>query len=705
LDRFKHCIETGEVWEDTFPLRGKDGNYRWFLSRAMPIRDAEGRVVRWFGTNTDITGQLEIEQRLRESERRLAAIVENMTEGLIVVDPAGQTLHWNRAALRMRGYERQEAPLGDMLQAAELLELATPDGKVAPFEQWPIPRLLRGEHFSDCEMLFRHKGKGWERIFSYGGTLIRDDRGEPWMGVLTIRDVTAPKRAEEALLESERHFRELADSMPQLVWITEPDGRHIYFNRRWYEQIGVDADASLGERWSELLHPEDRERCLAYWRQCLQSGEPYQIEYRFRVASGEYRWFLGRAVPVRDGHGRITRWFGTCTDIEDSKRAEAALRQAQKLESVGLLAGGIAHDFNNLLVGVIGNASLAATLLPPRHAAAGILQLVVESGEQAAHLTRQLLAYAGKGRFIVEPVDLSALVIEARALIESSVSKKVSFQFDLNPDIPAVETDPSQMQQVLMNLALNAAEAIGGEPGLITIATGEVVAGEEYTASRLRAGWQIAPGRYALLEVADTGCGMDTAIVEKIFDPFFTTKFHGRGLGLAAVAGIVRSHKGAIEVSSAPGAGTTFRVLFPAAKTRPAATRAPQQQPENLRGTGTVMVVDDEPVVRDLARHALERQGYDVLLAESGPAAIELIRNGGRGVALVVLDLSMPGLSGKETLERLRQYRPDLNVVVSSGYSETEALRLFRGVPVSGFIQKPYTVAQLARAVKRALAG
>ena len=200
--------------------------------------------------------------------------------------------------------------------------------------------------------------------------------------------------------------------MPQLVWVAQPDGRHIYFNRRCYEEAGVDEHAPLAERWSELLHPEDRERRLAHWRHCLETGEPYQIEYRFRGADGEYRWFIARAVPLRHKDGSIARWIGTCTDIEDSKRAEARLRQTQKLESIGLLAGGIAHDFNNLLVGVIGNASLATDMLPPGHAVAEILQRVVRSGEHAAHLTRQLLAYAGKGRSVVQPVNLSTLVIE-----------------------------------------------------------------------------------------------------------------------------------------------------------------------------------------------------------------------------------------------------------------------------------------------------
>jgi CheY-like chemotaxis protein len=312
-----------------------------------------------------------------------------------------------------------------------------------------------------------------------------------------------------------------------------------------------------------------------------------------------------------------------------------------------------------------------------------------------------MLAYAGKGRFVLQPVDLSDVIRETGALIRGSISKKISVDLQLGA-VPPVESDPSQMQQVLMNLVLNAAEAIGGSAGVISIATGQ--ADVNAASARSLEGWTIEPGRYVFLEVRDTGCGMDAATKSRIFDPFFTTKFLGRGLGLAATAGIVRAQHGAIEVTTAPGAGSTFRVLFPA---MPAGVAAPPPAPrkeEHLKGAGTVLIVDDEEVVREAARCCLERQGYEVLVAGSGPAAVDALRRNRSRIRLVILDSSMPGMDGEETLPHLREIEPDLPVLLSSGHSKAEALKPFQGLSVSGFVQKPYRMDQLARAVKSVLA-
>jgi PAS domain S-box-containing protein len=435
-----------------------------------------------------------------------------------------------------------------------------------------------------------------------------------------------------------------------------------------------------------------------------RTGKPVEnYEFDLVFEDGASKRLLGNAVPLLDDAGKSRGSVAGFLDVTERKRMEQRLRESQKLESVGLLAGGIAHDFNNLLVGVVGNASLAEDMLPPGNPAVEILRRIVNAGERAAHLTRQMLAYAGKGRFILEPVDLSGLVSETIPLIQSSISTKIAFRIQTESGMPAIESDPSQMQQVFMNLALNAGEAIGDNPGAISISTGGMMVDAAYVADNLE-GWEIEPGEYAFLEVRDTGCGMDAATKAKIFDPFFTTKFTGRGLGLAAVAGIVRAHRGAIKLTTAPGAGSTFRVLFPAMTSGAVEIEVPVERNDDLRGAGTVLVVDDERIVRDLAKHSLERHGYEVLVAESGPEAIEAVRSQGNRIQLVVLDLSMPGMGGEEALPQLRQLDPNLEVIISSGYSQAEALRLFRGLRVSGFIQKPYTVKDLTREVKSVLA-
>jgi CheY-like chemotaxis protein len=362
------------------------------------------------------------------------------------------------------------------------------------------------------------------------------------------------------------------------------------------------------------------------------------------------------------------------------------------------LAGGVAHDFNNLLVGVIGNASLAQELLPPGNPAAELLDAVIKTGEQAAHLTRQMLAYSGKGRFVVEALDLSALIPEIGGLVRPSISKKIALHFDLEEDLPPIEADRGQLQQVFMNLVLNAAEAIGSRDGLISVRTGVQNVDDAYVRLHPEAA-ELKRGEYVLLEVRDTGCGMSDATKAKIFDPFFSTKFTGRGLGLAAVAGIVRGHKGVISVTSVPGQGSCFTVLFPATARRGQEADSPAANTA-LRGAGVVLVVDDEPLVRGMAQRSLELHGYAVLVAENGRAAIDLFKRYPGEIALVVLDLSMPDLSGEETLPELRRIRPGVKVVVSSGYSEAEAMTMFQGQPVAGFLQKPYTSTRLAEKVK-----
>jgi CheY-like chemotaxis protein len=309
-----------------------------------------------------------------------------------------------------------------------------------------------------------------------------------------------------------------------------------------------------------------------------------------------------------------------------------------------------------------------------------------------------MLAYSGKGRFVVEALNLSALIPEMSGLVRPSISKKIALHLDLEPELPPIEADRGQIQQVFMNLALNAAEAIGSHDGLISVRTGVQDVDDRYLRQHPAAA-ALRPGRHVCLEVRDTGCGMDGATKSRIFDPFFSTKFTGRGLGLAAVAGIVRGHKAAIIVESAPGKGSYFTVLFPAAAAA-IERRVAAARDVALQGAGVVLVVDDERIVREMVKRALERHGYTVLLADSGLEAIDVFRRHPGDIALVVLDLSMPGMSGEEALPEFRKIRPQVKVVVSSGYSEAETMTLFKGQRVSGFIQKPYTSHGIAEKVK-----
>ncbi|MGE5645292.1 MAG: PocR ligand-binding domain-containing protein [Acidobacteriota bacterium] len=619
------------------------------------------------------------------------------------LDVANHRLFWSDEVYRIFGLAPQE--FGATYEA--FLDLVHPDDRAAVDAAYAAS--LRDAKPYELTHRIVRRGSGEVRWVHEKCEHITSPEGGIVRSIGMVQDITERKRAEEELVRTSQQRRMALEAAELGAWDYRLDTGEVFWDERCRSIFGVSGSGSISYRdVINLIHPDDRSAVDDAVRRAIagENGGAYHREFRVVWPDGSVHWMTshGRVYfDGKDGELRPSRFVGANMDITQRKRAEENLRQAQKLESIGLLAGGIAHDFNNLLVGIIGNASLIEDMLPRKSPALEMLRRISQAGEHAANLTRQMLAYAGKGRFVLEPVDLSRIVSENISLMQSSISKKITWRLEIADGISAVESDPVQMQQVLMNLVLNAGEAIGNAPGLVTVATGEMDAGEAYVRDKLD-GWTIEPGRYVFLEVSDTGCGMDDATRRQIFDPFFTTKFQGRGLGLAAVAGIVRAHGGAIELETAPGAGTRFRVLFPAAAASVAVSEPAAEDNDDLSGKGTVLVVDDEQIVRDLAKCSLERQGYEVLLAEDGPAAIEAVRTQGGRIRLVLLDLSMPGMSGEETLPRLRALKPDLDVVITSGYSRTETLRFFEGARVSGFIQKPYTAQELASVVKSALA-
>jgi nitrogen-specific signal transduction histidine kinase/ActR/RegA family two-component response regulator len=379
--------------------------------------------------------------------------------------------------------------------------------------------------------------------------------------------------------------------------------------------------------------------------------------------------------------------------VTERERTERAMQQAQKLESLGVLAGGIAHDFNNLLVAVLGYASLASNELPPDSPVQPLVRQIETAGRRASELCAQMLAYAGKGSVQVRTVQLNGLIQEMTGLIRVSLARNIQLSLQFANDLPAVEVDETQLRQVVMNLLINASEAIGERPGTITVSTG-VRQVDALTAHEFVADPPLPPDAYVALEVTDTGDGMDAATLTRIFDPFFTTKFSGRGLGLAAVLGIVRGHRGALRVTSAPGAGTAFTLLLPRAR----ATDHPQPRPaelEAIAGSGTVLVVDDEPAIRDLAQMLLEPRGFQVVQAGSGEAALECLRRLGGELRLVLMDVTMPGLASDETLRRMMAAGLRAPVVIMSGHAQSDVRERFAGLPVAAFLNKPFNIAQV----------
>ena len=499
---------------------------------------------------------------------------------------------------------------------------------------------------------------------------------------------------ERKLIETNRRFRLLVEGVKDYALFTvDAAGRVSSWNSGAERLLGYTEAEIVGHEFSRIFTPEDVHNGVPEKELQEAASEGRAEGDRWHLRKDGSRVFVA-GVLASLGQGDSHEFGKIIRDVTEQRKTEAALLQAQKLESLGVLAGGIAHDFNNLLTGILGNASLVLDRASPLDPDRPSLEAIVASSKRAAKLTYQLLAYAGKGRFIITHFNLSELISEILHLIEASISKMVQLQFAREPDLPLIEADASQIQQIVMNLVINAAEAIGPEGGTIWVSTG--VADTEAADSR-------KPGRSVYMEVRDSGSGMDEVTREKIFDPFFTTKFAGRGLGMAAVSGIIRGHKGRIQIESVPGEGSTFRVFLPALAADALRTEEVPSLPDlqsTVDGTGTILVVDDEPVVRRLAKTMLEYRGYAVLLAENGLEAVTIFQQRVAEITGVVLDMAMPIMGGEEALRHIREIRPDVPVLIASGYSEILTReRLGDTVNVS-FIQKPYTVMQLAGKIK-----
>ncbi|HEX8984146.1 MAG TPA: ATP-binding protein, partial [Bryobacteraceae bacterium] len=460
------------------------------------------------------------------------------------------------------------------------------------------------------------------------------------------------------------------------------DYRIVEANRALEIQTGVPLEQLIGNT-ALSLHPDLDPYWIDTYGQVALTGEPAHFD---RFVPQQNRHYEVSACQLRTG-----RFAALFTDVTARKRNEERLRQTQKLESVGLLAGGIAHDFNNLLTGVMGSASLLLEDAAPGHAE--VLRSIIASTERAAHLTRQLLAYSGKGQFIVREMDVSQAVNETADLVQFSIPKSASLALNLERRLPWVAMDPGQLQQILMNLVINAGEAIGdGNPGRITVTTSMADIQSPFNDEL---GEEIAPGRYVCIEVRDTGSGIDPAKKAKIFDPFFTTKFVGRGLGLAAIGGILRSQKGGITVESALGKGSTFRVFLPVTGTAGPGVQGPAAG----SGRPSILVVDDEVAVRDFIGAALRRKGYHVVQASDGQEALAVCGSAPGAIGAAIVDVIMPNMSANDLLSALKAKQPGMRILLTSGYSEAEARRLCAAYPGAAFIQKPYTAQQLAKTV------
>jgi PAS domain S-box-containing protein len=652
----------------------------WILQLRHKVR------VRTWELQQEVQHRREVEADLAEREQRFRILVEHLPAGAVYIDDSG--FYANAAVEHLTGYGRAE--LRDIEAWLRILDPADAEHLkeiyISKRDTHPVAPLKASVVRRD----------GSRRIVEISMRTL--PTAEIWLVV----DVTARVEAEVARRASEDRYRGIYEYSPDMIKVLRvaPGGEFRFegVNPSFAGSFGVTSEQVAGRTPTDCLPKGIAEFITGNLRRCVEVGHNLNYEEVLDLPTGK-RVLLTQMVPIRDAAGRIYMLAGISRDITDERKSQEALRQAQKLESLGVLAGGIAHDFNNLLSAILGNLSLAQIKLPPASPSEPYMKSMETTLLRAADLTRQMLAYSGKGRFVVEPLDLSRLVGEITHLLSVSISKKVLLRYDLQPGLPAIEADATQVQQVIMNLVTNASEAIGDREGIINIATGTREL-DQNAMDFLFAGQALEPGRYVTLQVSDTGCGMAPETLAKIFDPFFTTKDSGRGLGLSAMLGILRGHRGGIKIYSEPGKGTTFQVYFRALDTVAQVSEAAPTQ-ATVPFVGKVLLVDDEPDLRDSITAMLEYLGFEVETAGDGVEALERFRPG--VYALVLMDLTMPRIDGKEAFRRMKELDPTVRVILSSGYNEQEAIQQFLGRGLAGFIQKPYMLRTLTEALEKAL--
>ena len=685
-----HIAGETRHYETIHRLRHKDGDWRWILTRGEMTRDAQGKPRRWVGTNLDITAQKRAEEALRISEKKYRHLFESAVEGILIT--RGEVIEFaNPALARILGRSIEA------ITSSPFISFIHPEDRDMVLERHR--RRMRGETV-ETGYDFRIVVSGGEtRFLRITSQVIDWDRTPASLSFLT--DITERKLAEEALRKSQAKYRLLFDSAAEGIVIIQ--GEIIRFaNPAILEILGYPQDIVTSRPFVAFIHPEDRAMVLERHRRRMR-GEKVETGYSFRIISGDekVKWLriFSRVIMWEE----VQSIMSFLIDITDHKHAEEErieiekrLQQAQRLESIGTLAGGIAHDFNNLLMGIQGYASLMLLDLDISHPHYERLRRIEEQVQSGADLTRQLLGFARGGRYEAKPSDINE-ILEKTSSMFGRTKKEITIHRKAGRDLWNVEVDRGQMEQVFINLYVNAWHAMPGG-GDIYIETENVTLGEtadlQYT---------VKPGKYIKISITDTGTGMDEKTRERIFDPFFTTKEMGRGtgLGLATVYGIIKGHKGMINVDSEPGHGTAFTIYLPASEKsveteeRSAGTMA--------RGTETILLVDDERMVLDVNRELLGVLGYRVYAVASGQEAIAVYLEKRNEIDLVILDTIMPGLSGGETFDRLREIKPDVRVLLSSGYSINGEARAIMDRGCSGFLQKPFLLAALSQKVREIL--
>jgi len=654
--------------------------------------------------------------RVPTSDRQFRALAENIPTPCWMAGPDGYIYWYNR-----RWYDYTGTSPAEM-EGWGWQSVHDPDRLPEVLARWQAS-IASGRSF---EMVFPLRGAdGVYRPFLTRISPHRDQAGAitAWFGVNA--DISEQIRAEQALRDSEAKFRALAQALPNHVWTAPPDGQLDWFNDQVYQYSGAVPGDLDGERWATIVHPDDLAAVAAGWAASLASGDPYETEFRLRRADGLYRWHIGRAVPIRDSYGRITRWIGTNTDIEDQKntaealahlnatlevrvesrtaellKAQETLRQSQRMESLGKLTGGVAHDFNNLLQVISGNLQLLLRDVAGNDKAERRVHNAMAGVARGAKLSSQLLSFGRRQPLAPRVVNIGRLIRDTDDLLRRALGDEIEIETVVAGGLWNTLIDPGNIENAILNLAINARDAMDGT-GRLTIEAGNASLDDGYA----RVNPDATPGQYVLLAITDTGCGIPPEIVDEVFEPFFTTKADGKGsgLGLSMVYGFVKQSNGHIKIYSEVGQGTTVKMYLPRA-TAPEDVIVPVAAGPVEGGSESILVVEDDAAVRETTVATLLDLGYRVLQAKDAQSALSVVESGSP-IDLLFTDVVMPGpLRSPDLARRAQERLPGLAVLFTSGYTENAIVhggRLDAGVEL---LPKPYSREALAHKIRAVLA-
>jgi PAS domain S-box-containing protein len=700
-------VRNGDSWTQ---FSRADGMFASTSNGGTFLADVDGAI--WIGSERGLSRYLPAEgaqthdepMRVRFSEIRLgnallnpdlATFVESTPQGFQAKFSALLLAHGQDLQYRYRF-----AGLDDQWR-----ETAEPEARLdypPPGQyQLEVQAHLNSQPWSEAAALTLQVRPHWYQTRWFRGTLGALAVGLVWMLERFRRKKVALKRILDQrtaeLRESEERFRSMADNAPVMIWLSGPDRFFLFFNRAWLNFTGTALGSDFSRDWLGSVHPDDRESCTASYSSASAANQSLEMEFRRRRSDGEYRWVLCKGVPRFTAAGEFAGYIGSEVDITDVKRAEQEVVSKQKLESLSALTGGIAHDFNNLLGAILADAELAGSDLERGVSPLEEVHRIQTVALRASEIVRELMVYSGQDQPDLEQVELSQLVAEMLELLKASISKHAVLKTKLATNLPRILANAAQIRQVVMNLIINASEAIDARDGIIDISTSRV--GE--TANESGNGTSPAADSVRLA-ISDTGAGMTEEVKARIFEPFFSNKFAGRGLGLAVVDGIVRAHGGWVQVDSAPGVGTTFEVFFPSQ--RPEAETQSAQAPQ-LAGPvpltqGTVLLVEDEGMLRLAVGKMLRKQGFSVMEAADGIAAIDLFNSQPDRIDVILLDMTIGGCSSREVLVEATRLRPEIKVVLMSAYSREMANGFFDSPQIRAFLRKPFLLSELAHVLR-----